>query len=213
MKNKIIDLLRGPKKTNTMFKYLILFQIFNLSYSAPLGEQGINHTTTEVVLTTPTNNTKEEVCLNYLIIKNDVTTFNTKKESKKAWSWTNNNAARDLYLKLGRSPCADPVYDYDFDQISRLKFYEIAYRGLSYTARNYCDSQPTTRVINLEKNIFVLKIIDAPCLTNLLDESGFSKSHTEEELEESSSINIEMNHSILFLGLVLCITPMFFDMV
>lgn len=207
-------ILYGPKKTNTMFKYLILFQIFNLSYPAPVQDEGINHTTTEVVLTTPTTNTKEEeICLNYLIIKNDATTFKTIKESKKAWSWTNNNAARDLYLKLGRSACADPVYDYEFDKLSELKFYEIAYRGLSYVARNYCESQQTTRVINLEKNIFVLKIVDAPCLTDLLEESGFSKSHTEQELEESSSIKLEMNHSILFLGLILCITPVFFDMV
>ena len=197
-----------------MFKYLILFQIFNLSYCFRVDNEAINQTTTEVVLTTPTTNTKEEeVCLNYLIIKNDATTFKTIKESKKAWSKTDNNEARNLYLKLGRSACADPVYDYDFDKLSELKFYEIAYRGLSYIARNYCDSQQTTRIINLEKNIFVLKIIDAPCLTNLLEESGFSKSHTEEELEESSSIKLEMNHSIVFLGLILCITPMFFDMV
>lgn len=197
-----------------MFKYLILFQIFNLSYCFRVDNEAINQTTTEVVLTTPTTNTKEEeVCLNYLIIKNDATTFKTIKESKKAWSKTDNNEARNLYLKLGRSACADPVYDYDFDKLSELKFYEIAYRGLSYVARNYCESQQTTRVINLEKNIFVLKIIDAPCLTNLLEESGFSKSHTEEELEESSSIKLEMNHSIVFLGLILCITPMFFDMV
>lgn len=196
-----------------MFKFLILFQIFNLSYCFRVENEAINQTTTEVVLTTPTTNTKEEVCLNYLIIKNDATTFKTIKESKKAWSKTDNNEARNLYLKLGRSACADPVYDYEFSKLSELKFYEIAYRGLSYVARNYCESQQKTRIINLEKNIFVLKIIDAPCLTNLLEESGFSKSHTEEELEESSSINIEMNHSILFLGLVLCITPVFFDMV
>ena len=202
-----------------MFKYLILFIVIKFSSSFIIDDDTINKTTTEKVrnsidLTTTTNILEDEIkCRDYLIIKNDITNFYQKGEGRSAFGMTNTDDARNLFLQLARSECAEPNYNYDFNTISKNKFYEISHYGLSYVSRTFCNDKPRTRIINLEKNIFVLNITDMDCVNKMLENSYYEKSYNYLDFEESSSYTIYMNHNIIFLGLIFCITPVFFDMV
>lgn len=202
-----------------MFKYLISLIIINLSSSLIIDDDNINKTTTREakssidILSTKNISEEEITCQDYLIIKNDLTDFHQEGEGRSAFGMTDTHDARNLFLDIARSECAEPKYNYDFHTISNYKFYEISYYGLSYVARTFCYDIPSTRIINLEKNIFVLNIINIDCLNKILDNSKYEKSYNHLEFEESSSYTNYMNHNIVFLGLIFCITPVFFDMV
>jgi hypothetical protein len=195
-----------------------LFIVIKFS-SSFIIDDNVNKSTTEKVKnsidTFPTTNIPEveNKCQNYLIIKNDITNFYQEGEGRSAFGMTDTDDARNLFLELARSECTEPNYNYDFNTISKNKFYEISHYGLSYVSRTFCNEKPSTRIINLEKNIFVLNITDMDCLNKMLENSNYEKSYNYLDFEESASYTIYMNHNIIFLGLIFCITPVFFDMV
>ena len=167
-----------------MFKYLILFIVIKLSSGVIIDDDIINKTTTrEAKSSIDISSTKnilegEIVCQDYLIIKNDITNFYQEGEGRSAFGMTNTQDARNLFLELARSECAEPNYNYDFHTISKYKFYEISHYGLSYVSRTFCNDQPSTRIIDLEKNIFVLTIIDINCINTMLEIIQTMKNHT-----------------------------------
>ena len=75
------------------------------------------------ILSTKNISEEEITCQDYLIIKNDLTDFHQEGEGRSAFGMTDTHDARNLFLDIARSECAEPKYNYDFHTISNYKFY------------------------------------------------------------------------------------------